>query len=152
MGRVAVREIEAEPVVDDEIVVVGPPSLAGITFQPRDLQEYTWISREEGSATRAAVEAAWHDLSIAPHARLELPSWEAVKLAVVHGIGIAACSRLAIQVELKAGTLAVLDVPRWKLWRTISVIYMADTPLTSPAEQFLCLLREHAQLRGTDQS
>jgi DNA-binding transcriptional LysR family regulator len=73
---------------------------------------------------------------------LELPSWEAVKLAVARGGGIAAISRFALELELEAGVLAVLDVPRWRLWRTISVVTARDVPLTPPAERFLRLLRE----------
>jgi DNA-binding transcriptional LysR family regulator len=72
---------------------------------------------------------------------LRLPSWEAVKLAVATGAGIAAISRFALELELKSGTLAVLDVPRWRVTRTIAVLTARDVPLTPPAERFLELLR-----------
>ena len=73
---------------------------------------------------------------------LELQSWEAVKLAVGKGAGVAAISRLALEVELESGRLVVLDVPRWRLTRTISVIRPRGVPLTPPAERFLEQLRE----------
>jgi DNA-binding transcriptional LysR family regulator len=73
---------------------------------------------------------------------LELPSWEAVKLAVASRAGIAAISRFALGLELEVGTLVVLDVPRWRLSRTVSVVTARDVPLTRPAERFLGLLRE----------
>jgi DNA-binding transcriptional LysR family regulator len=47
--------------------------------------------------------------------RLELPSWEAVKLTVASGAGMAAISRFALELELASGTLVALDVPRWRL-------------------------------------
>src|SRR5204863_9107589 len=72
---------------------------------------------------------------------LELPSWEAVKRAVARGAGITAISRFALDLELQAGALAILDVPRWRLSRTISVIRARGVPLTPPAERFLALLR-----------
>ena len=72
---------------------------------------------------------------------LELPSWEAVKRAVASGAGIAAISRIAIDLELRAGVLAVLDVPRWRVTRTISVVTARDVPLTPPAARFLDLVR-----------
>ena len=75
---------------------------------------------------------------------LELPSWEAVKLAVSSGAGIAAISRFAVPLELQAGTLAVLDVARWRLTRTISIVRARDVPLTPPAERFLQVLRDAA--------
>jgi predicted ATPase len=73
---------------------------------------------------------------------LGLRSWEAVKLAVSKGIGIAAISRLALDLELEAGRIVILDVPRWRLQRTISVVRPRDVPLTPPAGRFLQLLRE----------
>jgi DNA-binding transcriptional LysR family regulator len=73
---------------------------------------------------------------------LELPSWEAVKLAVADGAGIAAISRFGIDLELASGKLAVLDVPRWRLTRTIAIVTARDTPLTPPAERFRAALRE----------
>ena len=101
----------------------------------------TWVSREEGSATRAAVEAARWQIGLHVVRTLELPSWEAVKLAVASGAGIAAISRFALDLELQAGTLLVLDMPRWRLARTISVVTARGVPVTPPAERFLELLR-----------
>jgi hypothetical protein len=38
----------------------------------------------------------------------------------------------------------VLDVPRWRLTRTISMVRARDVPLTPPAEQFMRSLRDAA--------
>ena len=135
------QEIESEPLLDDEIVLAGPPSLAERRLRPKEIADLTWIYREEGSATRAAVEAARWQAGINLRQTLELPSWEAVKLAVEAGAGIAAISRFALDLELKLGRLVVLDVPRWRLSRVISVIRARDVPLTPPAQRFLELLR-----------
>ena len=135
-------ELEAEPLAEDEIVLVGPPSLGTRRLRPKDLEQLTWVTREEGSATRAAVEAARWELGLGSVRTLELPSWEAVKLAVAAGAGIAPISRFALDLELSAGALVVLDVSRWRLRRTISVVRARDVPLTPPAERFLALLGE----------
>ncbi len=141
-GLVAAPELTVEPLLEDQVVLIGPPALGSRPLRVRELQSYTWVSREPGSATRAAVEAAWQDLGITPTSRLELPSWEAVKLAIASGAGIGACSGLALEVELKAGSLVILNVPRWKLRRTISAVYPTETPLTLLAERFLEALRQ----------
>jgi len=140
-GMTVPPELESEPLVEDDVVLVGAPSLGGRRLRPKDLEGLTWVSREEGSSTRAAVEAARWQIGLHAVRTLELPSWEAVKLAVAGGAGIAAISRFALNLELEAGTLAVLDVQRWRLARTISVITARDVPLTPPAERFLELLR-----------
>lgn len=134
-------ELESEPLVDDEIVLVGPAALAGRRLDGAELSRLTWVSREEGSATRAAVEAACWEIGLNPQRRVELPSWEAVKLAVANGDGIAACSRYALTLELAAGVLAALDVPKWRLNRLIAVVRAREVPLTPAAERFLEYLR-----------
>ena len=135
-------ELEAVPLVDDELVLVGHPSLGGRRLRPQDLKGLTWLVREEGSATRASVDTARWELGLHAVPTLELPSWEAVKLAVAGGAGIAAISRFALDLELRAGSLVVLDVPRWRVRRTLSVVTARDVPLTPPADRFVALLRE----------
>jgi LysR family transcriptional regulator, transcriptional activator of the cysJI operon len=141
-GLTVPAELESEALIDDDIVLAGPNSLEGKRLRPKDLERLTWVSREEGSATRAAVETARWEMGLHSVPTLELQSWEAVKLAVANGAGIAAISRLALELELQAGRLVILEVPRWRLTRTISVVRPRGVPLTPPAERFLELLRE----------
>ena len=135
-------ELDGELLREDEIVLVGPPELAGRRWRRKDVQELTWVMRERGSATRAASEAAALQLGLAMRRRLELMSWESVKLAVAGGAGIAAISRVALEVELKAGTLAILDAPWWRASRQMAIVYAREVPLTPPSERFLSLVRE----------
>jgi DNA-binding transcriptional LysR family regulator len=93
------------------------------------------------------VETARWQIGLRVVRTLELPSWEAVKLAVASGAGIAAISRFALGLELEAGTLVVLDLPRWRVTRTIAAVTAHDVPLTPPAANFLALLRETLSTR-----
>ena len=135
-GLATADELEVEALYEDNIVLIGGPALAGRTLTPRELRNFTWLTREPGSSTRQIIEAAWQDLGILPHKHIELPSWEAIKLAVASGHGIAACSRLAIGPELKSSTLCLLDAPTWKVRRTISLIKIADVELSKEAGWF----------------
>lgn len=138
-------ELEVEPLLDDVILPVGAPELAGERLTPRRLEALVWVHREEGSATRVALESALQTLGIAPARRISLPSWEAIKLFVSRGSAVAACSRLALSRELAAGTLAVLDVPGWRLGRSISLIWHRDAPLGPAAALFAAHVREHCR-------
>jgi LysR family transcriptional regulator, transcriptional activator of the cysJI operon len=140
-GFAAAPEIEAEALVEDTIILVGPRQLEGRRMSRRELESLTWISREKGSASRAAVEAAWRDLGFVPTRRLELPSWEAVKLAVIQGAGIAACSRFAVESELHRGAVVLIRFRPWNVRRTISIIRVRDASLTPSATEFLTMLR-----------
>src|SRR2546428_11586214 len=75
-GFAAAPEIEAEPLVEEDIVVVGPPRYARRRLSRRDAEAATWIVQPQGSAFQAAVEAAWADLGITPARRLLLPTLE----------------------------------------------------------------------------
>jgi DNA-binding transcriptional LysR family regulator len=71
-----------------------------------------------------------------------LPAWEAIKLAVRRGHGIAAFSRLALTEELDAGTLVVIPFVPWKVRRTFSIVRIRDAALTPAAHNFVLMLRE----------
>ena len=109
---------------------------------PASSRAETWIARDEGPAARAAVEAARWQVGSASMRTLELPSWEAVKLAVASGAGIAAISRCALDDGADGTRLAVLDVPRWRLNSTISLVTARDVPLTPTADHFRRMLRD----------
>jgi len=139
----AAPEIEVEPLIEDEIVVIGPPKLKRKRLSRDDIEDLTWISREQGSGTSALAEKLVGELGIAPKTRLALPSWEAIKFAVRRGYGVAAVSRLAVKEELAAGALTVLPILPSKARRLFSIIRIREAALTSPAERFLVLLRDH---------
>jgi DNA-binding transcriptional LysR family regulator len=58
-GAVTAPEIEAEPLLDIEIAIVGKPSLLPKPMTRDSLESLPWIFREEGSATRNSSE--WRD-------------------------------------------------------------------------------------------
>jgi DNA-binding transcriptional LysR family regulator len=140
-GFVAAPEIEAEPIIEDEVVIVGPPGFAGRRLSRDDLEALTWISREEGSATRVIADEALAEIGIVPRRRLALPAWEAIKIAVRRGHGIAAFSRLALSEELADGTLVIIPFVPWQVRRIFSIVRIRDAALTASAQQFLELLR-----------
>jgi DNA-binding transcriptional LysR family regulator len=147
-GFTAARDVDSETLLEDDIVIVAAPSVARTRPGLRDLESLTWISREEGSSTRAAFEAAWRDLGITPTGRISLPSWEAVKLAVAKGAGVSGISRYAVMTELVAGTLAIMKVPGWRVRRHFSLVHARDIPLSPPAERFRTILL--AELRDIE--
>jgi DNA-binding transcriptional LysR family regulator len=60
---------------------------------------------------------------------------------VRRGYGVAACSRFAVEEELRTGLLAVIPLRGWKVRNTMSIIRVRDAALTPAAQQFLEALR-----------
>jgi LysR family transcriptional regulator, transcriptional activator of the cysJI operon len=139
-GGVATADLSVEPLVEDEVVLVGPPPMGGVV-SARDLDNVAWISREEGSGTRVAMEAAMDRLGLRPARRLSLPDWEMIKEAVASGAGVAAISRFAIEDELVSGRLNLLELRGWHVVRPLSIVYSRDVPLTPLADHFVATVR-----------
>jgi DNA-binding transcriptional LysR family regulator len=135
-------EIETEALLDSEVIVVALPALVPKRPARESLEGLTWISREEGSATRGASERAMARLGIVPRRRLELPSYEAVLSAVKSGYGVASIPRYVVAAELRAGSLIVIPVRGWKVRAVVSVLRVRDALLTPSAVQFQTLVRE----------
>ena len=83
---------------------------------PEDLKRSAWVMREAGSGTRAVCERAFadHGLSIEDiEVAFELPSNEAVRVAVESGAGAAILSTLVVAQAIKGGRLVAVtfDLP-----------------------------------------
>ena len=134
-------EIEAEPLLENEITIVGKPTILPKRISRESLESLPWIFREEGSATRNVAQTAMARLGIAPRQRLELPSYEAVVCALKRGYGVSAVSRYIVTNELKSGELVILPLRGWKVKNVVSVLRVRDAALTPSAEQLQSLVR-----------
>jgi DNA-binding transcriptional LysR family regulator len=111
----AIRKMEGDTLA----IVVGArhPWVGKARITPKLLNETCWVLREPGSGTRAMFEAALKKLGIRLSdldIRLELPSNEAVRVAVESGDCATAISDLVVVQSLAAGTLhrVKIDLPK----------------------------------------
>ena len=140
-GAVGAPEIETEPLLEYEVAIVGKSGLVPRRPSRDCLENFTWISREEGSATRISSDAGLAGVGIVPRRRLELPSNEALVYALKRGYGIAAISRYVVAGELRAGSLAVVHVHGWNVRNIVSVLRVRDAKLTPSADRFQTFAR-----------
>ena len=78
----------------------------------RDLRRGAWIVREPGSGTRQAFDHAMHGILPDLHIELELQHTEAIKSAVMAGLGVGCVSRLALEEEFRHQSLVPCRVPQ----------------------------------------
>jgi len=140
-GTVVAPEIEIEPLFEHDVLVVGKPALVPRRPSRDSLEKITWISREEGSATRISSDAGLARLGIVPGQRLELPSNEAVVHALKRGYGIAAISRYVVAAELRTGSLIAIRIRGWNVRNVVSVLRVRDAKLTPSADRFQAFAR-----------
>jgi aminoethylphosphonate catabolism LysR family transcriptional regulator len=67
------------------------------------------LVRERGSTTRKALEDALHAAGITPPIAMEIGSREAIREAVIRGLGIAAVSEVEFVPDLRLSTVRILD-------------------------------------------
>lgn len=142
-GFIESAELEAEVFQTDELVAIAPPGhplagrrgVAAKTFCREPL-----ILREPGSGTRAVVERALAGKGIAVTPAMSLGNSEAVKRAVSAGAGVAIVSRLAIDHELRAGSLAVVRLTDLKIRRPLHRLTLRGKHLSPVAAAFLDVL------------
>ncbi len=136
-GRAPARDLLAHRLADNDLVVVGSAA-------QRDLEALTWLLREQGSGTRATLEAYLEEQGIAPRELLTLGSNGAIRQALVLGLGVTMISRHAVAAELRSGALRVLDAPGTPLRRPFHVLVARDPPPRPAAARLAAFLHSRA--------
>lgn len=138
-GPVAPGDVDVRPWRRDALVVCAPPDHPLAQRQspgPEDFAAVSWILREQGSATRDLSERA---LATLPPGEtvLELGQIEAIKQAVIAGLGVACLPRVAVEVAAQAGRLTILHTPFLDLERRLSLVLSRDRYHGALVEAFL---------------
>ena len=106
MGRPpADMEAEATTFAPHPFVIVAGadhPLVGRTALTLDDIAQETMIVREAGSGTRLAMEGFFREHSIEPNIDMEMGSNEAIKQAVVAGLGISFISQHTLGLELSA--------------------------------------------------
>ncbi len=101
-------KIDFKKLIDDTIVFIAPPDFPD-TLTLAQLEDCPLIARERGSGTRNTLEASLMKLKDFRERGLsivaELSDNEAIKQAVMNGMGMAYVSRIAVAGEISAGAL-----------------------------------------------
>lgn len=131
--------LESRPFLDDELVVVAPPDhpLVGERRIPVSrLAHEPFLMREPGSSSRTAAEDVFRNLGFPFRVGMELASTEAIKQAIMAGLGLSVLSTFTVFHELAGGRVRVLDVNGFPLERRWNVVAFRDTPLSLPGRMF----------------
>jgi DNA-binding transcriptional LysR family regulator len=114
---------------DDVLVGRGPVA-------PRELGDRVWLQRESGSGTRQLISEFFTEHDLRPQT-LTLGSNGAIKEAVRLGLGVSLQSRVAVEQELAAGTLAELKVKGGLPEREWYSLHSATVPPRPAVQLFL---------------
>jgi DNA-binding transcriptional LysR family regulator len=127
MGMVpAERPLTSLPFLDNELVPVVPrghPLLDQASVSAQAFLDSGLLVRESGSGSRLALEMHCQSQRLRAIPSMELGSNDAVKHAVLAGLGVAVLPKLGVLSELALGSLSIVNIAGFPLRRSWCVVY-----------------------------
>lgn len=135
--------VEREELMDNQLQLIGSPSLVpgNGPFQTSIMEQHSLIFRENGSATRMAMERYISQAGIQVNRKLELTSNEAVKQAVIAGLGLSVMPMIGIRQELQSKMLRTVELPGFPITTSWNLIWLKGKKHSPAAKAFLEYVR-----------
>ena len=108
----------------------------------KDLAQFPMLYRESGSATRSAMEHYIEKNGLPNSKRLELTSNEALKQAIIAGLGYSIMPLIGIKNELETGDVQIIPAKGLPIQTSWHLIWLKSKKLSPTAEAFVEYLQE----------
>ncbi|MEH6514548.1 LysR family transcriptional regulator [Maribacter arcticus] len=143
-NKLKVNRVE---LMSNRLFYVGSSDLKfkGTPNKKKLFEDLPLIYREQGSATRNAMEAFIETNKFSVRKKIELTSNEAVKQAVVSGLGCSIMPLIGIKNELKYGDLQIIPVKGLPLVTTWNLIWLKSKKLSPAASALLEFLEKQKE-------
>ncbi len=142
-------DIEIKPFLCNPLVAIAPanhPLVGKCRIPLTTLTNESFIMREQGSGTREATEEFFQSQNLSISTRIELGSNEAVKQAVMEGLGISILSLHSLTFAESSSQLSILDVEGLPIQRQWYAVFPKRKSLSVTASTFMnYLLQEGAR-------
>jgi DNA-binding transcriptional LysR family regulator len=137
--------LNSEVLLENKLFLVGKKQLAkpGIKLPKSIFNELPLIFREEGSATRNVMENFFNQNDIKIGKKIQLTSNEAVKQAVIAGLGFSIMPLIGLKNELENGDIKIIPVAGFPIQSTWRLVWLKNKSLSPVATAYLAFLREH---------
>ena len=143
------RRLSFQKLWKDEMVLTVPRNhpLARLkAVELESLREIGFISRENGSGTLRSFRKLLAKKGLDPerllNVTMQLGSTEAVKQALIAGLGVSILSRTSIQRELRDGLLKTLRIQGLKLERDFYQVFHRQRALSPVSHAFIQFLKQ----------
>ncbi|WP_238375943.1 LysR family transcriptional regulator [Ectothiorhodospira magna] len=138
--------VEATYLAPNPLIIVARADhpLVGASNIPleRIVQE-RFILREPGSGVRDTITRLFGEHGLKPNVRMELGSNEAIKHAIIAGLGISILSLHSLNLDAGAGRLSMLNVAGFPIQRDWYLVHPKGRELSLIARTFLAFAVEH---------
>jgi DNA-binding transcriptional LysR family regulator len=112
---------------------------------PKLLERYPLLFREFGSATRNAMEQFIEKEDWPTYKKIELTSNEALKQALIAGLGYSIMPLIGIKNELKNGELEIIPYPGLPIVTHWNLVWLSAKSFSPVAEAFLSFVQQEKE-------
>jgi DNA-binding transcriptional LysR family regulator len=143
-------KVNSFEVLPNTLYLVGPKETEVEIKNVKDLEKVRLLYREEGSATRKAMEhyIIKHNLNISR--TIELTSNEAVKQSIMAGLGYSIVPLIGLKNEIKNEQLKIISLKGLPIQTAWYVTWTKQKKLTPVMEAFLNFFKEHGEQIKSD--
>lgn len=139
-------DVESHSFAPNPLVMMAPRDHHLVGKKNVSLEEIAnepFIMREPGSGIRDLTLRLFDAKGVRPKVRMELGSNEAIKHAIVGGLGLSVLSLHTLSLEGSDGPVAILDVEGFPILRNWYIVYPRGKELSLVAETFLNFVVEY---------
>lgn len=140
-------KVEEEILLDNHLYLIGNKEFDN---QKKEhdielLKTLPLIYREEGSATRAVMESFFERSKMSVRKKIELTSNEAVKQAVIAGLGFSIMPLIGIKNEIESGQLQIIPMKGFPIKSEWRLIWLKSKKMSPVGNEFLNYIRKEKE-------
>lgn len=137
-------QVESVELMENKLFLVAGRDfeISGTIAGKQIFERITLIYREVGSGTRLTMERYLRNNNVPVTKKLELTSNEAVKQAVIAGLGCSIMPLIGIKNELKNGDLKIVEVEGLPIVTNWNLIYLKNKKFSPVAESYFEYIKE----------
>lgn len=139
--------IEKVELMENKLLLVGKSNEmpAGKQFEKKIFEKIPLIYREPGSGTRQIMEKYFLKNKLSVTKKMELTSNEAVKQAVIAGLGYSIMPLIGIKNEIENQQLQIIPVKGFPIRSLWTLIWLKDKKHSPVAQAYLDYIRQEKQ-------
>jgi LysR family transcriptional regulator, low CO2-responsive transcriptional regulator len=140
-------KVNDEILLENELYVIGNKNenKSGKAITKSELSAMPLIFREEGSGTRFVMEQYFKKNSIQVRKKMELTSNEAVKQAVISGLGNSVMPLIGLRNELQNGDLKILPAVGFPIKSKWHLIWLREKNLSPIANAYIEYIKKNKE-------
>ena len=136
-------KVHTVELMDNRLNLVGHTEFDGKIKKPEDLEKVTLLFREDGSATRRAMQGYLEENNVRIGKSMELVSNEAVKQAINAGLGVSIVPLIGLRTALANEKIKIYPIKGLPIITKWNLIYSKGKELTPAQETLIQFMNEN---------